>query len=175
MPFQIRPAKPEDASNIAHVQVESWKTTYTGIVPGTFLAYLTREAQTESWRAPLANPAIHFFVAEDETGIFGFATGGAIREAIDPYDAYDAELYAIYLLKSHQHYGAGRALVRTLAAALHGAGFQSMIVWALEENPAIGFYQRLGAVPLARKITNIGGKDLPDLVLGWSALLPLLQ
>jgi hypothetical protein len=49
-----------------------------------------------------------------------------------------------------------------------------MAVWALEANPAVQFYKRLGAVPLARKFINIGGKDLPDLALGWPSLDPLL-
>ena len=57
-----------------------------------------------------------------------------------------------------------------LAGALRAQGLTSMIVWALEANSAVQFYQRLGAVPVIRKTVNIGGADLADLALGWSSL-----
>jgi ribosomal protein S18 acetylase RimI-like enzyme len=170
--FQIRPAQLADASSIAHVQVEGWRSTYQGIVPDRFLASLDKEARAENWQQQLADPAIYFFVAEDKTGVFGFITGGAVR---DPAEGYDGELYAIYLLETHQQQRAGRALVRDVAAAMHDAGFRSMLVWALEENhSAIAFYKRLGAIRVAQKSINIGGKELSDLALGWPALDPLL-
>jgi ribosomal protein S18 acetylase RimI-like enzyme len=172
MTFQIRPAQLADASSIAHVQVEGWWSTYQGIVPDRFLASLDKEERAENWKQQLADPAIHFFVAEDETGVFGFITGGAIRDSAEDYDG---ELYAIYLLQSHQQQGAGRALLRSLTAAMRDAGFRSMLVWALEENrPAIAFYKRVGAIPVTSKIINISGKDLSDLALGWTSLVSLL-
>ena len=171
MSFQIRPAVPADAPAIAHVQTESWRTTYKGIVPDTFLAAMNEEARTESWRPQLADAAIRIFVACDETGVIGFVTGGPIR---DPAEDYDAELYAIYLLQQKQQQGAGRALVRALATSLHAQGLRKMIVWALEANPAVEFYKRLGAIPVTTKIIHIGGKDLPDLALGWTSLSSLL-
>jgi ribosomal protein S18 acetylase RimI-like enzyme len=171
MTFHIRAAQPGDAPAIAHVQVETWRSTYAGIVPDPFLAALDKQGRTQNWQALLADPTIDIFVAEDETGVFGFITGGAIR---DPAEDYDAELYAIYLLQQHQQRGAGRALVRTLAASLHAKGLRKLIVWALEENPGVEFYKRLGAIPVTTKIINIGGKDLSDLALGWTSLSSLL-
>jgi GNAT superfamily N-acetyltransferase len=169
--FHIRQAVPADAPHIAHVQVESWRTTYKGIVPDSFLASMNEEARTENWHPQLADAAIRIFVACDETGVIGFIAGGAIR---DPAEDYDAELYAIYLLQQKQQRGAGRALVRTLAATLHAQGLRKMIVWALEANPAVEFYKRLGAIPVTTKVIHIGGKDLPDLALGWTSLSSLL-
>ena len=171
MPFEIRRAQPADAPHIAHVQVESWRTTYPGIVPDTFLDALDKQGRTESWEPQLADPAMLIFVAEDDTGVFGFVSGGPIRDSVD---AYDAELYAIYLLKDRQQQGVGSALTRALAASLHTSGFKSMAVWALAENPSVAFYKRLGAVPIVTRTIQIGGKDLPDLALGWSSLQSLL-
>jgi GNAT superfamily N-acetyltransferase len=172
MSFYIRQAQPADAQEIAHVQVESWRTTYKGIVPDTFLASMNEEARTESWHPQLADEAIRIFVACDETGVIGFIAGGEIR---DPAEDYDAELYAIYLFEQNQQRGAGRALVRALAATLHAQGLKKMIVWALEANPSVEFYKRLGAIPVTTKIIHIGGKDLSDLALGWPSLDGLLQ
>ena len=171
MNLTIRKADIEDAAAIAHVHVESWKTTYAGIVSDVFLASLNKEVRTHSWQEQILAANISILVAEDETGIFGFAAGGKIREKLDDYDA---ELYAIYLLRGRQKQGAGRTLCLTLASALQTSGFTSMIVWVLEQNPSASFYERLGAVQIARKIINIGGADLQELAFGWLSLERLI-
>jgi ribosomal protein S18 acetylase RimI-like enzyme len=167
MNLTIRKAEIEDAAAIANVQVESWKTTYAGIVSDVFLASLNKEVRTQSWQEQTLTANISILVAEDETGIFGFAAGGKIREKLDDYDA---ELYAIYLLRERQKQGAGRTLCLTLASALQTKGLTSMIVWVLEQNPSVSFYERLGAVQIARKVINIGGADLQELAFGWRSL-----
>jgi ribosomal protein S18 acetylase RimI-like enzyme len=184
MEFTIRPAKPEDAASIAHVSVESWRTTYKGIVPDLFLASLNEEARTESWQQQLANNANYIFIAQTEiqneiqtgTSIFGFISGGIAREVegLDQSTTCDSELYAVYLLESHQRQGAGRALIRTLATALHAQGHKSMMVQVLEANPAVHFYQRLGAIPITSQNIQIGSQTLPELVLAWPTLHSLL-
>ncbi len=167
MNLTIRRAKIEDAAAIAHVHVESWKTTYAGIVSDVFLASLNKEVRTQSWQEQILAANISILVAEEETGIFGFAAGGEIREKLDDYDA---ELYAIYLLRERQRQGLGRTLFIALASALQTTGFSSMLVWVLEQNPSVSFYERLGAVQIARKVINIGGADLQELAFGWPSL-----
>jgi GNAT superfamily N-acetyltransferase len=171
MNLTIRKADNEDAAAIAHVHVESWKTTYAGIVSDAFLASLNKEDRTISWQEQILAGNISIFVVEDERGIFGFAAGGKIREKLDDHDA---ELYAIYLLRERQGQGVGRTLVLTLASALRVKGFTSMLVWVLEQNPSVSFYEHLGAVQIARKVINIGGADLQELALGWPSLARLI-
>jgi ribosomal protein S18 acetylase RimI-like enzyme len=167
MNLTIRKAKIEDAGAIARVQVESWKTTYAGIVSDLFLNSLNEEERTQRWQEQILADNIFILVAEDETGIFGFVAGGAVREKLDEYDT---ELYAIYLLRERQRQGVGRILGLALASALQTRGFTSMVVWVLEQNPSVSFYERLGAVRVACKIINIGGADLQELALGWPSL-----
>ncbi len=167
MNLTIREADIEDAAAIARVQVESWKTTYAGIVSEAFLASLNQEDRMRSWREQILASNITIFVAEDEISVFGFAAGGEVREKLDHYDA---ELYAIYLPLERQRQGVGRTLALTLASALTTKGFTSMLVWVLEQNPSVSFYQRLGAVQIARKVINIGGADLQELAFGWPSL-----
>lgn len=171
MSFQIRRARVGDAAEIARVHLESWKTTYPGIIPAAYIASLNVENGIRNWQERLEEGIVHIFVAEDVTGIFGFVAGGAIREEMPPYDG---ELHAIYLLQSGQRNGAGSALTRALAECLHKDGLKAMLVWALDANPAVGFYKRLGAVPVMQKTINIGGADLVDVALGWPALNSLL-
>jgi GNAT superfamily N-acetyltransferase len=167
MDFAIRPAAYGDAAAIAHVHVTSWKTTYVGIVPDTFLAALNSDVRAQEWQEHLAAATATTFVAEDNTGVFGFSCGGRIREQVGEYDG---ELYAIYLLRERQQQGVGRSLIQTLAVELRAAGMNSMLVWVLEANPAISFYERLGATKVAQKIIQIGGADLRELAFGWPTL-----
>ena len=166
----IRPARPEDAAGIAAVQVASWRTTYPGIVPDDYLAGMSVETGTERWGANLAADGVLHFVAEDESGIIGFVSGGRLRE---PVGEYDAELWAIYLLEEKQGSGVGRRLVRTLAEALLATGYRSMIVWVLQDNSAVNFYKWMGATAVTGKMIEIGGAALPDLALGWKDLTKL--
>ena len=164
MDFTIRPARMEDAAAIALVHVESWRSTYAGIVPDEYLASFSVETRTRAWQEQFAGAMNLLFVAEDATGIFGFASGGKLRDAID---GYDAELYAIYLLQQKQRRGAGRLLLRKLADSLRAQGFRSLIAWVLERNPSVGFYDHLGGSQVAEKQIEIGGVQLTELALGW--------
>jgi len=167
----IRRAKIEDARAIAQAHIESWKTTYAGIVPAPFLASLDTEARTQMWRDELTTSPI-VFVAETESVIVGFVCGGPIRE---PLESYDAELYAIYLLLPQQRQGTGRILTCTLATALRELGFHSMLLWVLDQNPAASFYKHLGAVEVAQKQIEIGGASLNEIALGWPNLGRLIH
>jgi len=170
MTLSIRRATVEDAAALARVQVESWRTTYRGIVPEAFLAEMNEPKQTRRWRGQWADVAKHIFIVgdgEDRSSVYGFVCGGRLRLRVD---GYDSELYAIYLLEQEQRRGGGRRLFDTLAASLHAAGYQSLLVWVLEANPAVAFYERMGGVQVARKTIDIGGEDLPEVALGWPVM-----
>jgi L-amino acid N-acyltransferase YncA len=163
--MKIREAKPEDAEAIARVHLESWKTTYPGIIPQMYIDGLKVENGIRSWQERLTQdggPAV--FVAEDEAEIFGFAAGGAVMH---PVEGFDGELGAIYLLQTHQKRGAGAALTRQIAGALRERGFRSMVVWVLEANPSRGFYERMGGELVAEQGIEIGGVMLPEVAYGW--------
>jgi GNAT superfamily N-acetyltransferase len=176
MAFTIRQAGIHDAAAIARVHVESWKTTYTGLVPDAYLAALDEEESARRWADRFTAGDHIAFVAETQSespsGIIGFISGGPSREALGKCDA---ELYAIYLLQSQQRLGAGRLLIHALATALRDMGHQSLLVWALEQNPAVFFYQRLGAVRIAERSIEIGGAHLPELAFAWRSLDDLIR
>jgi hypothetical protein len=105
----IRTAQVTDAAAIAAVHVDSWRTTYQGIVPGDFLARLSYEQRESLWRqilTDLNNPCVVYVAEEERATILGFASGGPERTG-DP--VYTGELYAIYLLAPYQ----GRASAGT--------------------------------------------------------------
>ena len=167
MAARIRRANREDAAAIARVQVASWRTTYAGLIPKSFLAAMQAEERARQWDLLIEAGKDVFFVAEDERGVFGFISGGPIREALA---GYDAELHTIYLLRERQGSGIGRLLVENLVRDLRAGGFRSMVVWVLAQNPAVQFYERLGAIEISRRDVDIGGALLDDRVMGWPDL-----
>jgi len=171
MSATIRPATIHDASHIAQVHVDSWKTTYRGIVPQEYLDSLNYAARTESWKKQLAGSGAYFLIAEDAGKLCGFACGGSLR---DPIGSCDAEIYAIYLQAEHQKHGIGRDLISHLAKLLLQEGFRAVVVWALEQNPACRFYEHLGGHRIAEKPIEIGGKELVEVAYGWKNIRDLI-
>lgn len=47
--MQIRQAQAKDAAGIAKVHVDSWRTTYTNILPAEFLKNLSYDQRTTLW------------------------------------------------------------------------------------------------------------------------------
>ncbi|WP_245994117.1 GNAT family N-acetyltransferase [Tengunoibacter tsumagoiensis] len=163
----IRAARQEDAWGMAHVSVDSWRTTYTGIVPADYLDQLSLSSRAQGWLAIVEARQSFTFVAENEQGkIVGLVSGGPGRGE----DAYQGELYAIYLLQDYQGMGLGTRLIKILAEHLLKAGIQSMFLWALTENPACRFYEALGGQPFKTQQIEIGGADLQEVAYGWSDL-----
>ena len=137
----ICPATVADASAIAHVHINSWRSTYAGIVPAPFPAALSEDDRTSQWNHWLELD-IPVFITETDHHLVGFASGGPARETVP---SFDAELFAIYLLESAQHQRLGTALLQTLARALAQRGLTSMIAWVLESNASRHFYEPTGA------------------------------
>ena len=164
--ISIRAATEHDAAAIAHVHVESWRTTYAGIVPDEYLANLNEAERALLWREWLTRD-LEVYVADRDGEVAGFISGGRIRE---PILTYDAELFAIYLLKQAQGQGIGTALLRELAGSLLRQGLTGMIVWVLEKNPAKHFYVKSSAQFVTCKEIEIGGVALSEVAYGWPDL-----
>lgn len=164
--ISIRAATEHDAVAISHVHVQSWRTTYAGIVPDEYLATLNEGERVLLWREWLTRD-IQVYIADLDGEIVGFISGGAIRE---PVQTYDAELYAIYLLERAQRQGIGTALLKELAESLLSKGFTSMIVWVLEKNSWRNFYVKSSAQIVMTKDIQIGGVKLSEASYGWPDL-----
>ncbi len=173
--MRVREAHAADAPAIARVHVDSWRTTYRGIIPDEVLAglsYAEREAMWTKILADTTGPGFRY-VAEDEAGeIVGFAAGGA-EQTGDPQ--YTSQLYAIYLLAASQGQGVGRQLVAAVARDRARHGFGSMIVWVAAANAARRFYEALGGQQLRTRVATISGVDLEEVAYGWPDITMLVH
>ncbi len=171
----IRLARVEDAPGIARVHIDSWRTTYKGLVPDDYLANMSYERNAQNRARILSDPGTkaRTYVAQDATGrIVGFINGGPEREN-DPI--YKSELYAIYLLEECQGRGLGRRLTQALAEGLLRDGMHAMLVWVLVDNPARHFYEALGGKELRTKPIEIGGVTLEEVAYGWRDISELAK
>jgi L-amino acid N-acyltransferase YncA len=162
----IRLATPDDADAIARIHVASWRETYAGILPSTFLAGLSSTDDARRWRRTiLEQHQLFVYVAERPAGtIAGFAVGGPnhLRDHL-----YAGELQAIYLDPACERQHIGTHLVRAVATRLAERGMPSMIVWVLAANPARRFYEALGGGSAGRRQLQLGGVWLDAVAYGW--------
>jgi GNAT superfamily N-acetyltransferase len=171
-PAYVRKARQEDATAIARVHVDSWRTTYRGIVPDGFLAEMSYEDFEDRWREWLRNigePCWVYRVAELPSGqIVGFASGGPRQGP--PYTDYAGELYTLYLLREHRRAGIGQGLFGSVAHGLAEGGTYSLLAWVLARNPSRHFYEAVGGELLGSQEIEIGGARLEEVAYGWARL-----
>src|ERR1041384_1555207 len=107
--MKIRTGTLTDVPGLAKVYVESWKSTYQGLVPDVFLKGMTLQAAAKNFTDCLQPNSYSYFlhVAEEDGRVVGFADGG--KERSHPESGL-GELYAIYLLKEFQGRGTGHLL-----------------------------------------------------------------
>lgn len=173
----IRHATLDDLPAIARVHVDSWRTTYRGLVADAYLdGILSYERREAGWRTEFGGMAAagrFVLVAERDGAIVGFASGGPERSG---NTAFPGELEAIYLLAEAQGGGIGRKLVAAVARELALRGWNAMLLWVLEGNSsARAFYERLGGWPLLRQPVTIGGDAFDEIAYGWDDTAPLLD
>lgn len=158
--MQIRKAILNDVPGIAQVHVDSWRSTYRGIVPDDVLDHLSYEEKRKLWTPLIQSGQSRIAVAETPAGkIVGFASGGPIRNRLS---SYQEELYAIYILPDYQQQGIGQRLVREVSPPEQA----SFLVWVLADNPACRFYERLGGKQIGTETITIGGIPLEAVAYG---------
>jgi GNAT superfamily N-acetyltransferase len=170
--MKVRLANSFDALSISRVHIDTWHTTYRGIVPDDFLARMSYEMNARIWVQRLDNPDTEggevVFVCENEGNqIVGFAAGGPERSRIC---RHMGELYGIYVLEAFQRKGVGRRLVRATAERLLQNDMDSMLIWTLKDAPSCQFYEILGGKIVATKQIDIGGMEFQEVGYIWKNL-----
>ena len=170
----VREAALGDATAIAHVHRESWRTTYAGILPLAVLAEQAGRKTEAAWRrrlGPVRATGAATFIAERDGLVVGFASCGEARASVG---RLDAEIYALYVLQSQQSRGVGRALVRSCARHFVRNGLFGFYLWVLKANRARMFYEALGGEVIAERTERLGRHDFAEVAYGWRDLTELV-
>lgn len=155
--------------------MDTWRTAYRDIVPDDYLKDLSYDEPERLWQDVITAGGGCVFVAEDEDGVFGFASGSPRERFSQDLREYEGELKTVYVLPSGQGTGAGRRLVRAVARCLAEQSVNSMLLWVFADNQAArGFYESLDGVLVAEDGFELGGAWLSEVAYGWKDLEVLL-
>jgi GNAT superfamily N-acetyltransferase len=161
----VRPARAGDASDLARVQVASWRSGYADVVPGDLLAELTGDEAAgvfcDRWRDAVTNPPTSrhrvLVAVEADRAVAGFASVGPATDA-DRWPGTDASLYELRVMPELTGRGHGSRLLQAVADTLAKDGFHTVDTWVLEaDSTLLGFLEAAGwAADGARAELDLG-------------------
>lgn len=157
----VRPARPEDAGEIARIQLSTWRTAYRRLLPRHVLDQLDEEWMAQQWREAVLSPPSdrhRLLVAveqADQSYLVGFLAAGPPDEAaLAPEEnpsVLGDDVAAITDLLVEPRWGRRGHGSRLLSAAVdfwRQDGFDTAVAWAYEQDKAtINFLTSAGWRP----------------------------
>jgi GNAT superfamily N-acetyltransferase len=173
----VRPAFPDDAAEIARIQVVTWRTAYRSLLPTSVLDDWDADAATASWRTAITappTPAHGVLVALEKNTVVGFAAYGPAElvddERPDPAGP-TSELTTLLVEPRWGRRGHGSRLLAAVADLARGGGAARLQVWLPEaDTVSAGFYESAGWAPDGWARTLDTG-DEPLREVRWHALI----
>ena len=169
---ELRAAKPTDAAAIARIHVETWRATYAGLLPDSYLVGMSTVRRAAHWSQALSQPTSGEVVLVADlavAGVVGFASYGPVRRGGLPRALRrHGEVYTLYVGPDHQDNGVGRLLLTGALKRLSDARFPGAVVWVLAANPSRFFYEAMGARRAAERMERFAGDDLAEIAYEWS-------
>jgi GNAT superfamily N-acetyltransferase len=173
----VRPALPDDAAEIARIQVVTWRTAYRAVLPAALLDEWDAGAATASWRSAIVAPPTRghgVVVALERNAVVGFAAFGPAEltsgEQPDPAGP-TVELSTLLVEPRWGRRGHGSRLLAAVSDLVRSDGAARLQVWLLEaDRVSASFYESAGWAPdgWARTL-DTGGDPLRE--IRWHALL----
>lgn len=129
----VRPARPEDAEHVAHVQLTTWSTAYADLLPPDALALPLAQVAAVWLHAVEAppSPQHRVLVALERDVLVGFA---ASQPADEPEGA--VELATLLVEPRWGRRGHGSRLLAATVDHWRGDGAELAVAWAFERDPA---------------------------------------
>ena len=172
------------ARGLARVYVDSWRTTYAGLLPARALTGMSYDRQTVEWAHQIRHKGLHcpILVALDARGaVVGMTSFGRARLEDRPAAApflkttngiAPGEVFTLYVHPDHQDRGVGRQLLLGAFAGLRERGMSQAFVWVLHDNPARYFYERMGGRYVADRDEELWGVPVEQVAYGWTDIAP---
>ena len=153
----LREATTADIPLIGALARRIWPVVYPGIITPAQIAYMLDLMYSGNALARQFEAGHRFLLIEEEGRGTGFASHGPV-----PDGPGVEKLHKLYVLPDDQRRGRGRALVLAVKAAARAGGARILRLDVNRNNPAIGFYERLGFAPVGEQVTDIGGGFVMD-------------
>lgn len=173
MVIAFRPAVESDLPQVGRIVVDAWRSTFAGLLQPDFLNNMSSAQQTERHRRAFFRQGATYHVAcAGAENVIGFASGGYSRHGEFPQEN---EVYAIYILDEYQRQKIGRTLFLSVLDDFKGSNRKGLIVLALEKNPNLGFYKRLGGTQVIAKPLILGAETVDQFAFLWDDISKLPQ
>ncbi|WP_343210642.1 GNAT family N-acetyltransferase [Anaerolentibacter hominis] len=140
--MEIRDGRVEDAAEASRLYALSWKETYRGKLPDTYLEQLREDFWQETFQKWIETGEWNIRVAAQGGRILAAAVYGRSQE--EGYLSW-GEIKSLYVLPGELGKGYGKALFTDVCGLLAKQGFDCLYLWVLKENArARSFYERQG-------------------------------
>jgi len=149
----IRPATSCDFTTIQQIAHTTWPVTFGGILSPAQIQYmLERMYSIASLQEQTQQQGHVFLLAErEDTGL------GYVSYEIGYKGPSIVKIHKLYVLPLAQGAGVGKQLIDRVAALAWEQDCDRLRLDVNRDNPAVGFYQRLGFTILGNQDTPIGG------------------
>ena len=174
----VRPARPDDAAEIARIQVVTWRTAYRSLLPREVLDEWDPDGAAAAWQSAVASPPTPghgVLVALERNAVVGFAAFGPAElsdgETSDPAGP-TTEVSTLLVEPRWGRRGHGSRLLAAVVDVARGGGAARLQVWLPEADAvSVGFYESAGWAPdgWARTLDTGAGGGLRE--LRWHALI----
>ena len=161
--YIISQAAEEDLEAVVRLYVNSWKSTYPGLVPAWYLAGLNDADAERNWRQYISRHNQFILVARLPCGnIAGMIAAQATWEIVNT-----AYIAALHVEKNFRGLGIGKELIKAAARKFVAQGISRLALAVIEGNDnAMAVYRRLGAQKLDYRLHH-EGFTATEYVLLW--------
>lgn len=168
--IQFKEATIADAISIAGLHTNSWRNSYHGILPDSYLDGPIVDERKAVWLERLSSPSLDRQLVV--VALNGETPIGFVCVLLDEEPERGACLDNLHVLSPHQGLGIGRQLFAR--AAQWSSKLEPswpMHLWVFEANhPARRFYDSLDGRIVDRQAKHIGGLNVPSLCYLWRDL-----
>lgn len=160
----IRKAILSDVGEIVNIKINGWKIAYENILDSSFLDSMDYDKNYEKFVNEIENnTSKENYVIEENSSIIGYA-----KVAILKKEAYDSQIYAIYIRPDVKNKGYGTLLINYIKDYFKQNGCKNMCLWCIEKNePAKRFYRKQGGIEKEKIISQIGNQDICEVCFAF--------
>jgi GNAT superfamily N-acetyltransferase len=152
----VRPARPEDAGEIARIQLATWRVAYRRMLPKHVLDNLDEAWLGRRWNEAIVSPpsdryrvlvaieqAEQSYPSGERAWLVGFAASGPVDEQAlapeEPTSALGTDVVAVTDLLVEPRWGRrghGSRLLAACVDAWRSDGFRTAVAWAFDDDAA---------------------------------------
>jgi len=146
----VRAATADDVTELARIQLDTWRLAYQTVLPAQILQSLTTEEIAASWHAAVTappSPSYPVVVATEASFRVGFAAFGpdSDRQPRDPDPQRTAAISMLLVEPRWGRRGHGSRLLAAVADLTRARGVNRLVAWVpVGDTASLQFYRSAG-------------------------------